>query len=167
MDKLEEFILGNRPEFDEPRHPEKGWKELEKEISHQQKDWLFLWRVAALLFFLSTAVLAVNKFSEREPIPTTSVSSDLIEDFFVQVIEAKREEYSALANGRDREDFFNDLAELDAGYESLKKSFGQLESEELLDAMLENLQLRIYVLNEQIEILKNGNGGDEQVYHSS
>ena len=85
----------------------------------------------------------------------------------MQVIEIKREEYSVLANERDREDFFKDLAELDAGYASLKKSFGQLENEELLEAMLENLQLRVYILNEQIEILKNGDGGEDQVYHSS
>ena len=167
MDKLEKFILEHKQEFDEPRHPDKGWDELKEKMSPVQNDWTYLWKIAAMLFFLSTTALLVSRFSEKEPVQRVNVSSDSIEDFFIQVIEVKRKEYLALADESDREDFFNDLAELDTGYASLKSSFEQLEREELLEAMLENLQLRVYILNEQIEILKNGNGNEEQVYHSS
>ena len=168
MDKIEKYILDNKEEFDESRHPEKGWKELEHKMDPKKKDWSTVWKVAAVVFFISTSGLMISKFSKSERPQAVSVSStDSIEGFFVRVINNKREEYLALADESDREELFQDLEELDSGYANLKRSYEQLESEELLQAMLENLQLRVYILTEQIEILRYGNSNDEEVYHSS
>ena len=168
MDKLEKFILDHKQEFDEARAPEKGWSVLEGKINPKKNDWSFLWKVAAVLFFFSTSALIMIDYLDRDQMEIASVSSDdSIEEFFLQVIDYKRAEYSALANESDIKEFFLDLAELDSGYANLKMSYKQLESEELLEAMLENLQLRVYILNEQIEILKNGNKRAEEFYQSS
>ncbi len=79
----------------------------------------------------------------------------------------KRSEYSTLADIRDQENFLNELSELDSAYITLKSSYEQFEKEEILTAMLENLQLRVLILNEQIEILRNSNTESEEVYHTS
>ena len=72
-----------------------------------------------------------------------------------------------LAEKSESEDFLKDLAELDSAYISLKISYDQLEQEELLEALMENLRLRVYILNEQIEILKNGDRENDEVFYSS
>jgi len=167
MDKLEKFILDNKRDFDESRASEKGWKELDEKMTPQRENWSILWKVAAVLFFATTVALVFSDVPSESPVQITESSEDSIEEFFVQLIDYKREEYLALANEADSEELFDDLVELDSAYVSLKMSYEQLESEELLEAMLENLQLRMYILNEQIEMLKNGGTSDEEVYHSS
>jgi len=167
MDKLEKFILDHKQDFEESRPPEKGWKELDEKMTPQKENWSILWKVAAVLFFATTIGLIFSDALREAPVQIVESTNDSIEEFFVQLIDYKRVEYLALANESDSEELFDDLVELDSAYVSLKMSYEQLESEELLEAMLENLQLRIYILNEQIEILKNGDTGDEEVYHSS
>ncbi|MCP4460671.1 MAG: hypothetical protein GY816_22010 [Cytophagales bacterium] len=167
MDKLEKFILDHKEDFDDPRNQEQGWKNLEKQLHPKKSEWSILWNVAAMFFFMSTAVLMVAKFSDQKVQTTDVRSAGSIEDFFVQIIEYKRNEYSALADKSDSEEFFQDLAELDSAYANLKISFEQLEQEELLEAMLENMQLKVYILNEQIEILRNGDKDNEEVHYSS
>ncbi len=168
MDKLEKFILDNKDEFNEFRAPEQGWKGLMNRLNPKKKDLTILWKVAAVLFFASTVVLISLKTSEKALLKNqNSYASDSIENFFIEVIDTKREQYLALANESDQEELLQDLAELDSGYASLKKSYLELESEKLMEAMLENLRLRVYILNEQVEILSNAKGSSEEVYHSS
>lgn len=167
MDKLEKFILDHKDNFDIPRRPEKGWKGLEGKMVPQKKDWSGIWKVAAILFFISTSGLLVSKFPEQESVQVVDSGNDSIEDFFVKMIDFKREEYMSLASESQRQELLDDILELDLAYINLKISYEQLESEELLEAMLENLQLRVYILNEQIEILKNGSNDNEEVYQSS
>ena len=168
MDNLEKFILDHKEDFVEKRNPENGWEELRNKLNPRKNDWSVLWKVAAVLFFVSTIGLMVPNIYEKESGQIgKSSSTSSIEEYFVQTIDFKRSEYLALADEAESEELLQDLAELDSAYSNLNSSYNQLGQVELLEAMLENLQLRVYILNEQIEILKNGSKDNEEVFYSS
>ena len=91
---------------------------------------------------------------------------DRFEDFYVNQIDMKMKEYGSLVGEAEKEDLFNDLVVFDSAYLELSRSFDKMRDQEIAEAMLENLRLRILILNEQIEIVKQG-GEQSEVYHSS
>lgn len=170
MDELEKLIVENRGAFDKEREAEAGWKELRKEMNRAERssDTFLYWKVAAVIFMISTVVLSVMNFSGSDETsqPELSQSYSDFEEFYVQQISVKKQEYGSIAGQSEREDLFRDLERMDAAYSELKSSFSEYESEEMADAMLENLRLRIMILNEQIEIIKRGKSSEE-AFHSS
>lgn len=167
MDKLEKFIIENKSNFDEPRHPEKGWNNLEGLLPKRKKDFSVYWKVAAILFFASTVALLVFPKQEHQ---TTVVADNgemvRFEDFYVNQINMKMDEYRAIASESEKEDLFRDLVVFDSAYQELSRSFEEMRDQEIAEAMLENLRLRILILTEQIELVKQG-GEEPRYFHSS
>lgn len=165
MDNLEKFITENRSNFDEPRHPEKGWSHIESRLLGKRRDLTIYWKVAAVLFFASTMALLV--WPKDDVNPQLAKKSEMIrfEEFYVDQINLKMNEYKAIAEESESEDLFNDLVAFDSAYKELSKSFAEMRNQEIAEAMLENLRLRILILNEQIELAKRG--GDEPTYYHS
>ena len=169
MDKIEDFIKRNKEGLDYPRDSQAGWKELEARMdaTSRSTSTLNYWKVAAVVFLMSTIALSVMRFNPAEGSQIADNSSELaIEDFYVQQISLKLEEYTLLADDNQREELMRDLERMDVAYNELKESFDEMNSEEFADAMVENLRLRIVILNEQIQILRNGKD-TETAYHSS
>lgn len=167
MDKLEQFIIQNKDRMEADRQPEAGWEAVQKRLERQERgrDHLVYWKVAAVVFMASTLLLGALQFSDSDQAKAV-VAADDIESYYVQQINLKMQEFSALAGEPQVEDLFRDLEKMDQAYKDLKASFDQYESEEMADAMIENLRLRVIILNEQIELLKRGKTVEE-AYHSS
>ena len=128
---------------------------------------MIYWKVAAVLFLISTVALSILQFSDIELIDTTSTNDVVgLENFYVQEINFKMKEYEMLANEGERNDLFRDFETMDLAYNLLKDSFAKIKNEEIANAMLENLRLRVWILNEQIQIMKSGKGREE-AFHSS
>lgn len=162
-DRLEKFIKTHRAEMDarEPR-PEL-WINIANEMSGKQKvrqmnRSFVIWRAAAVLLLAITTWLVVDKIVQR-PTPDQNlfVSQELMEaeSFYAMQISEKSSEVKALSEVLDIEaGFGNEIAILDSAYLALKESLPFGNQEEVADAMILNLQLRIEILNRQLQIIK-------------
>lgn len=160
-DQLEDFVQSNREKFEDKHSAENLWERIESDLDQNTSvgtnTW---WKVAAVIFLVSTMALTVDRFTAEEE---TQIVNEYHQDFsqaeafYTSLIEEKRNEILAY----DSElvaSFSNDLTELDDMYAELKRVFEvQLADEKLIGAMISNLQLRIQILNRQLEILENIN----------
>jgi hypothetical protein len=167
MDKFEKYIIENKASFDEPRHPERGWSQIEKKLGSRKGDFLVYWKVAAMIFFASTLGLLFYQLSNHTTATAETASQvNRFEDFYINQINLKMTEYSKLVGDGDKEDLFEDLVSFDSAYLELGRSFEEMKDQEIAEAMLENLRLRIFILNEQIELIKQGKHEVESYYSS-
>ncbi len=169
MDKLEKFIVDHKQDFEKSRDAEAGWDKLNKALGKQERavDSMIYWKVAAVIFFISTIALTVMNVTGEQSVPVQgNMASESLETFYVEQVSLKKQEYLSIADKSQSDELMGDLEKMDEAYQELKDSFEELESEEMASAMLENLRLRIFILNEQIEIIRNGDD-NEEAYHSS
>lgn len=135
-----------------------------------------MWRAAAAVVVLVSAFFAIRTLlpkdstdagmaSNTAQVNLTEVSPQLAEAdaFYTQQIMQKRQEIKTLAVSlKDpaaqhmcTKDFDHDIQQLDSMYTVLKLDLAaQPANEKVADAMIENLQLRIEILNQQLGILK-------------
>lgn len=165
-DRLEKIIRENRDAFDDKSPRRNVWAEIEKELQLEpektQLGWLVIWKVAAVIFLFTSIWLAYDKFSgERQGESVAEVESNIpqlteAEKFYTSVINEKRAEIIELTKNRQdlRKEFLYSLNDLDSMYTVLKKELPKGNSDEIADAMIMNLQLRIDILNKQLGILQ-------------
>ena len=169
--KLKNFIWDNRAAFDNETPSEKVWENIEASFSVKKKKKfiltpLYKWSIrAAAVLLLSTGVyLLVNKnkntvteFAAVTPAPDTITIIDAPEvNQFAQLIALKQEELKSLAKDQPvlYQRFAKDINQLDSSYNILRKQLGATPNREvLLEAMIQNLQLQLNVLNQQLNII--------------
>ena len=173
MNKLEQFIKDHRDEFDseEMKH---GWGKIgdrfaQKTHRFSQKT---VWWAAAAVFILilsgtvyfttihkdqtATAVQLPNKNpgDQVDPSYTSQINQ------FAQLIALKQDELKE--NQKSQPELYNrfldDNNQLDSSYNYLRSSLASSPNKEiLLEAMIKNLQLKIDMLNRQLQIIKQSN----------
>ncbi len=163
-DHLEEFIKRNRDAFNDEvpdgRFLENIIEEVRKEKGKSRRNHMIYWRAAAVFLFLVSAWLVFDKVGLRDQSGGKSVyeSAELneAENFYISVIDAKKKELMEMSRGKKplEHDFLSDLDVLDSAYNVLKKEMRSGNEDEIENAMIMNLQLRIEVLNRQLNILK-------------
>jgi transcription initiation factor TFIIIB Brf1 subunit/transcription initiation factor TFIIB len=122
--------------------------------------------VALLLLGSVWGIWSIQKRNTQAELGGNQVALDLkqinpelaeAESYYTSLINQKKHEienYSFEDPELDKE-FKNDLKELNQMYEQLKTELkGQPKQSQVMDAMIQNLQMRINVLNRQLEILK-------------
>lgn len=162
-DRLEEFIKENREGFDSENPRSDLWNniesELEKNETHFGNGWL--WKVAALVFLASTIALLFKGNIGVEDLPTTQLSSNgynselvEVESYYTQLISEKKQEIQSYEI-KDIE-LLSDINGLDSMYAELKNNLKVNQKDgRLISAMIKNLQLRVDILNQQLNILEN------------
>ncbi|KAA3436286.1 anti-sigma factor [Rufibacter hautae] len=178
-DRLKDFVQAHREEFDSFAPRPDLWQDIAAELQQEEKkpvipieteqeakvisiNWHTAWRYAA-----AVALLVMVAFSARyymntqgaseavattQPVPLDKIAPELrqIETKYVRVIEKKKSELKAMGAGQVR------FAELDSAYNELKKELYTTPNKEvLLQAMSDNLKMRIALLNQQLEVLEN------------
>lgn len=145
-------------------------KEPEKEAKVFSLNWNTAWRYAAAVAVLvvvaiSARYIGVNQqqptqtIAAAQPIPLEEIAPELtkIETRFVSVIEQKEaqlKEYDLKALGMEQE-WEREAAALDADYAALKKALYTTPNKEvLIQAMSDNLKMRIAILNRQLQVLE-------------
>ena len=179
-DKLEQFIRGHRSEFDSADPPDEIWKAVSWQLDHSNPEnvpnhWLWVWKAAAILFFGLSAYLFIqingNKRSEYNMNITWEqqiAEFENAEQYYNSIIHVKKQE---LINYLDEKspfyyDFKKDISELDSMYILLKGDFDTNSNDLVMDAMIRNLQLRIEIMDRQLQIIqkvkqvKNKNNDD-------
>ena len=123
-----------------------------------------LWRAAAVIafFVLGYTALRYDFKGQKEELASTEIKKinpELaeVEVYYTSLIEEKRKELKDL-KPEVFQDFEKDFAKLDSSYQQLKKDFFKTPNQEQVSsAMIQNLRLRIGILERQIEILEKIN----------
>jgi len=174
--KLEKFIGDHRNEFDDAIPSNKVWENIEAGFTEKKKQKailapLYKWSIAAALLItagITVFLLINNKKSGIEPgtfakndsatnINTIAPEYDAPQvNEFAKLVALKQEELKALAPEQPElyQKFTTDINQLDSSYKSLKNQLGATPNREMLiEAMIQNLQLQLNVLNQQLNII--------------
>jgi hypothetical protein len=174
-DKLKDFVNEHREEFDsfEPR-PDL-WQDISKELPQKKTarvislTYARMWQYAAVVVLLIAAVFVIRQYIPTSsgglvPPPTTTAS---LEKIAPQMAEVERY-YTSLINERKtqmrsfdlkslgiNDNLQQDIAGLDSAYARLKTELLTTPNkEQIMDAMIQNLQLRMEILNQQLKTLE-------------
>ena len=158
-DQLENFILKNRVHFEDDIKGDQLWNRIEKDLGEQKPfTFITIWKVAAAILLISTVFLSIDKFSNSKNEPALYAEFQQAELFYSTLILDKREEITLFGIDGLTDDFLKEIDDLDAMYLELKRTFDEKTSDQkLINAMIENLQLRIQILNKQLSILQQLN----------
>ena len=169
--KLKKFIWDNRAAFDDEVPSEKVWQNIEGSFSEKKGKKaniapLYKWSMAAaavllvslgVYFFMNRNKNTVTEYAGNTVAPDTITTIDAPEvGQFAKMIALKQEELKSLAKDQPElyQRFTKDIDQLDSSYYILKKQLSATPNREmLLEAMIQNLQLQLNVLNQQLNII--------------
>lgn len=160
-DQLEQFVIKNKDSFNELEPSEKVWKGVEKKVGQRKGFLQIAWKVAAVLFMVSTVYLLIDRSTDEPQLatyipPALSGEFQAAEDYYTQLISLKREEIEAQLSLEEQDAFLLDIDQLDILYDELRSTYRRnTVNDRVVDAMIHNLQLRLEILNRQLDILES------------
>ncbi|MHA4847557.1 hypothetical protein ACX0G7_25555 [Flavitalea antarctica] len=178
---LEDFIRENREALDSEEPSPGLWKKVEKELTAPEKKSggkitsFSKWLVAAsIVVAISAGTYMLLSRSNEHSITETSAGdrhpneqNTILDEInptyakevyhFTQLIELKQNELKQI--GKDQPElyrqFMGDITTLDSAYNRLRKELpANPNREQLLEAMIQNLQLQTDLLNQQLRVIK-------------
>jgi hypothetical protein len=179
--RIEDFIHSHRDEFDSEVPSSQVWNRVNEQCSGQSKNrvkvfhWIRWSAAAAILIVLGAgAWYWLNSYSkptveitESKDQSATAGDSLLLNEInpvyarevfhFTQLIELKQVELKQLENENPElyHQFMNDINKLDSSYNRLKQELpANANREQLLEAMISNLQVQMDLLNQQLQIIQ-------------
>ena len=175
---LEQFIQNNREAFDNCKAPAALWdkidKSLGKEITHNPEpdeiiikfkkssiSKLKIWAMAASLMLLIgyMSVFYLNNKSDS----TEQIIAEVAPQYgdkmvqYTSLIESKREEIKQIKNHDPvmYKEFATEIEKLNLDYQNLQIELSQTPNQEdLVKAMVQNLQVQLDILNRQLKIIE-------------
>ncbi len=164
MKNLEKFVKENSSKFDQLEPGSDLWSRIDADLSHErstgQSGISIFWKVAAVLLLFSTSWLLFDKFSGDQQYAEQTVAGGEFaeaEKYYNELILQKRNELVKvkIEDGSLSSEFLQEIDRLDSIYSGLKNELLYNQSNERIqDAMIINLQLRLNILNQQLEILE-------------
>ena len=158
-DSLEKFVRKNRQAFDDQSPPADIWGRIEATLGGSpRRSFSWMWKAAAVLFFVSTAILLTQEYWFGPPQRENVIAAELkdAEQYYNSLIQVKREELGQFDLDKGLiMDFEQDIAELDSMYIVLKDEYTCNNDELVMDAMIRNLQIRLEVMDRQLRIIQN------------
>lgn len=156
-DPLENFVRQNREAFDDKEPSSRVWGRIETAMNRRKPSWLnptALWRAAAIFFMaLSGWLLLPEKQTKAENAMALKEFSD-VEAFYTQQISNKVELIDQLKRNEGVDGFTHDLQQLEAMYLVLREEMKARPSEQVKDALVLNLLVRIDLLNQHLQRLE-------------
>jgi hypothetical protein len=155
-DELEDFIRKNREGFDDRKPRTRVWDRIEKSIfgSRSLTAPLVLWRAAAIFFMaLSAYLLIPRQLAKSENAVALKEFTD-VEAFYVQEISNKVDLIQEFKRNDGLNGYTEDFRQLEAMYAVLKEEMKARPTEQVKDALVLNLLIRIDLLNQHIEKLE-------------
>lgn len=156
-DQLEKFIIENREAFDDVNPNDKVWNSIDQKLNKRQTIWPTIWKVAAVLFMVSTIYLMIDR-NENSTSDELILSEEFnqAEDYYITLISQRKQAIKEQLTPEQEEQFLMEIDQLDSMYLELKKTYQtNASNDRVMDAMISNLQLRLDILNKQLEILQN------------
>lgn len=164
-DSLEKFIKSHREDLDDKSPRKDLWSDIESQINietKQRKLWnpTVYWRAAAVILLLISSWLVFDKVNQNaDNNSEVAISNPQLfeaESYYVSLIAQKSEEIKVMSEKYDfGNDFLYEIDRLDSMYSMLKQDMSTGDEENIVDAMILNLQLRIEILNQQLNIIQS------------
>jgi len=179
--RLEQFVQDHRREFDGDEPDPKIWKRINDDINPKKSGRIFKlnriqWSAAAaVVILIGGAIFYMTLNKGVNPPPgggavtqaPTATQNDIIQDInptyakevyhFTQLIELKQSEIRQIEKDDPElyKQFVGDINKLDSSYKKLKEELpSNPNREQLLEAMIQNLQLQTDLLNQQLQIIQ-------------
>ena len=163
-DELEDFISRNRNAFDDKEPSEKVWKGIEHKLFSPVKTlWnsVILWRAAAVVFMALSIYLLIPRNEVRKQNAVALKEFTDVEAFYTKQISEKVELIDAIRN-EGLNGYTQDFQQLEAMYLVLKEEMKSSPSQQVKDALVLNLLVRIDLLNQQLHKLEKEYKPDEK-----
>ncbi|MTI30436.1 hypothetical protein [Xanthovirga aplysinae] len=171
MDELEKFIRIHQEDLNDKVPKDENWKRIQENLEVKKKekkrklDYNNLWKAASITLFCICAYLLL----ERKDSTTTIGGKEIVsENKAVQELKKTEAYYVQLISSREKEvgrysiqdkqlvmNFQKDIEILDNRYLQLKEELQEEKTRKVIDAMVQNMQLRLEILNQQLQILEN------------
>ncbi len=165
-DRLEKFVQEHNEEFDIYSPPAGTWNNIERKLKKKKNPVIrpyWAWAAAVLLIAVSFAWFN-NRQATSHPvlqeIQVVTLNPELVnaEVYYASIVETQHQEIAQLGKGYP--DVCNDL---DKELRSMDTLYGQLKNEyqvsggneAVMQAMVENLQARVQLMNQQLQLLKS------------
>ena len=181
--RLDDFIRNHRDEFDSDLPSTQVWNKIDERLSGNPKkakvvpiNWMRWSAAAAVVILIGAATLywfnskpvvpkevAVKKDVNDPVIVDSSLLNEINPVYakelyhFTQLIELKQDELKQLEkeNPELYKQFVTDINKLDSSYNVLKRELpANPNREQLLEAMIRNLQVQMDLLNQQLQIIQ-------------
>jgi len=169
-DSLKEFINKNREGFDTQTPPESAWHQVDASLPRATKQ-IFLnsisfWRAAAILLLGLSSYLffsKANSNSDKRDVAALQGFNDLESYYSLQI-----KEKMTLVNrfqsqtGLTEDDITQNLKKLEAMYLVLKDEMKKRPTQDVRDALVLNLLVRIDLINQQLNKLDQPSQKEEE-----
>ena len=160
MDQLEKYIRSNRDQLDSEVPPQRVRDSLFPEVQ-QGKAWYRRLNLAAAVALIGLSVYGIlfiqshqNGKNNMVQLPEEIQEAEV---YYASLIQLKSSEIKELSQDFPEltQELNAEMDTLDKLYEGLKETYAVKVSDDLVaDEMIKNLQLRVEVLNRQIELLE-------------
>ncbi len=163
MDNLEKYLRSHRDALDVKEPRDKVWNRIETELDETPGHKMWLWKAAVIVLIAVCAFLVWERNYWRDHSAAVAVSEinldpefEETELYYTQLIQEKQQliTHYRQQNPDLVESFQADLDNLDSLYLELKTEFIETSNQTVVEAMINNLQLRMELLNQQIKILE-------------
>lgn len=169
--QLEKFINNNRDEFDSEKM-KIDWEKIKSGVTQKKTKFRRLWWAAAASITLVISTMVYFNHHENKPVVTAIQAVDLppkeLTDQLDRTYTSQMDQFAILIEHKQNElrqnqktqpelykQFLNDNNRLDSSYKFLKSELSANPNKEiLLDAMIQNLELKLDLLNRQLQIIK-------------
>lgn len=172
-DSLEKFIVENKEEFNTEDAPLFLWDDIELKLRQRKRKALYrsLSVAASVLIVFASSILFIQHKQVNTTEADTIVNPEVMEaqTQFSSLIELKKSEINQYKNTQPElvNELNNQLTELQKNYNLLIPQLKDENKKEIIvQALIENLQMQLEILNRSLEIvqnLKNGNHEKETV----
>jgi hypothetical protein len=161
---LKDFIDNNREAFDYRVPTDKVWNQIESKLP-RTSVWndIRIWRVAAIVLFgISGVLFFTNKPVLRQNQQQAQLQGEFsnLEKFYTDQIAEKVEWISDTRDTFADDQFAQDFKKLDAMYQVLREQMKTNPTEQVKDALVLNMLVRIDLLNQQIQKLEESKRAD-------
>ena len=161
MKRLEDIVKQNREDFDSEVPSELLWNSIQANLQKKQNktSWKPYVAAASIMLFISfTWIIANHKLNSNVEYSSTDLPVEVkdAQVQFTSLIEIKRNELNQYRNTNPElvKDFEFQLLELQKNYTQLLPQLKDDNKKDIiLQAVIENLQMQVEVLNQQINII--------------
>ncbi len=169
-DALKDFVDQNRDEFDQALPDRSTWRKVESRLPadpHSLWNSVSLWRAAAIVLMGLTAFLAIKENVNPARKETARIKGDFrdLEVFYSDQILQKKElvnQYQT-ETGLTEDEVTQNIQKLEAMYQVLKAEMEKRPSQDVKDALVLNLLVRIDLLNQQLNKLDQADSTNDKV----
>ncbi len=170
MDNLEKYFKKHRQAFEKDAPEDEVWQRIGNKLDARDKmksgggdnAYSRYWKVAAIILLVLSTVLVWDKMQQENgnyPVAQSTFEADFdrVEAYYTTLIAEKRSSLHLSENVSAEllEAFDEDLSKLEAMYQQLKEDYKNApETGTLADAMVQNLRMRIEILNQQLQIIE-------------